>query len=53
MTDKPATKANPRTTTKTKAPGAATATVHQFKITLDHSKPPIWRRIQLPSDASF
>lgn len=36
---------------KTKAAGAAT--VHQFKITLDGIKPPIWRRIQLPGDASF
>ncbi|HUY03254.1 MAG TPA: plasmid pRiA4b ORF-3 family protein [Rhodocyclaceae bacterium] len=53
MTDKPATKAGPRTAAKAKKPGAATATVHQFKITLDSSKPPIWRRIQLPSDASF
>lgn len=36
---------------KTKASGATT--VHQFKITLDDTKPPIWRRIQLPGDASF
>ena len=49
MTDKPAAKTSPRTATRKKA----SATVHQFKITLDGSKPPIWRRIQLPSDASF
>ena len=30
-----------------------TATVHQFKIILDHISPPIWRRIQLPGDATF
>ena len=36
---------------KTKAAGAAA--LHQFKITLDGIKPPVWRRIQLPSDASF
>lgn len=29
------------------------ATVHQFKITLDHVQPPIWRRIQLSSNATF
>lgn len=29
------------------------ATVHQFKIVLDYSSPPIWRRIQLPSEATF
>ena len=41
-------KATARTDTKT-----TTTTVHQFKITLDHIKPPIWRRIQLPSNATF
>lgn len=30
-----------------------TATVHQFKITLDHVEPAVWRRIQLPSDTTF
>ena len=46
--DRPATA---KAKAKTRAAGAAT--VHQFKITLDGIKPPIWRRIQLPSDASF
>ena len=41
-------KAIARTGTK-----ATTATVHQFKITLDRVKPPVWRRIQLPSSATF
>lgn len=27
----------------------ASAPVYQFKITLSHSKPPIWRRIQVPA----
>lgn len=25
----------------------------QFKISLKHSKPPIWRRVQIPSDSTF
>jgi hypothetical protein len=29
------------------------ATIHQFKITLDGTKPPVWRRIQLPATATF
>ncbi|MEP7186647.1 MAG: DUF6429 family protein [Rhodanobacter sp.] len=29
------------------------ATVHQFKIVLDGIKPPVWRRIQLPSETTF
>lgn len=28
-------------------------TVHQFRIVLDGAEPPIWRSIQLPSQASF
>lgn len=31
----------------------AKSNVHQFKITLDDVHPPIWRRIQLASDATF
>lgn len=27
--------------------------VYQFKITLSDSKPPIWRRIQVPEDYTF
>lgn len=38
---------------RTKATASRATTVHQFKITLDDIKPPIWRRIQLPSDATF
>ncbi len=30
-----------------------TATIHQFEITLEYTAPPIWRRIELPSDATF
>lgn len=43
----PAARAGARATAK------AAASVHQLKITLDGVKPPIWRRIQLSSDASF
>jgi Plasmid pRiA4b ORF-3-like protein. len=39
--------------TKTRATASHAATIHQFRITLDGIKPPIWRRIQLPSDANF
>jgi hypothetical protein len=28
-------------------------TVHRFKITLDHIQPPIWRRVEVASDATF
>lgn len=42
-----------KVTARTKAAATTTATVHQFKITLDHVKPAVWRRIQLPSDATF
>jgi len=27
--------------------------IYQFKITLENSKPPIWRRIQVPEDYTF
>lgn len=43
----------PATRSRAKATATAAASVHQFKITLDGVKPPVWRRIQLPSDASF
>ncbi|MGH8214950.1 MAG: DUF6429 family protein [Rhodanobacteraceae bacterium] len=39
--------------TRARKSAARSPTVHQFKITLDDTKPPIWRRIQLPSDATF
>lgn len=35
------------------ARGADATEIHQFKITLDDIEPPIWRRIQLPGDATF
>ena len=35
------------------AKATPTGTVHRFKITLDHIRPPIWRRIEVPSDATF
>ena len=38
---------------RAKAAGKPAATVHQFKITLDDIRPVIWRRIQLPSEATF
>jgi hypothetical protein len=45
----PATaKASAKTGTK-----ATAATIHQFKVTLDDVKPPIWRRIQLSSNATL
>jgi hypothetical protein len=36
-----------------KAASKSTATVHQFRINLDHTRPVVWRRIQLPSGATF
>jgi hypothetical protein len=36
-----------------KTASKSAATVHQFKITLDYTNPTIWRRIQLPSEATF
>jgi len=38
---------------KTRTDGKPAATVHQFKITLAYTQPPVWRRIQLPSEATF
>jgi hypothetical protein len=38
---------------RTKAAGRPAATTHQFKLTLDHVAPAIWRRIQVPSEATF
>jgi|GEM_PF-943919 len=49
----PSTEPVKKITTRTKTAVTTTATVHQFKITLDHVKPTVWRRIQLPSDATF
>jgi hypothetical protein len=34
-------------------PSAANRTVHQLKISLQGAAPPLWRRIQLPSEASL
>lgn len=34
-------------------PSAAIPTVHQLKISLQGAAPPLWRRIQLPSEASL
>src|SRR5258708_39610502 len=34
-------------------PGALTPTVHQLKIGLQGAAPPLWRRIQVPSEASL
>ena len=39
--------------TRAKSAKPVAVTVHQFKLTLDGIRPPIWRRIELPSDASF
>jgi hypothetical protein len=33
--------------------GKPAGTAHQFKITLDYTSPAVWRRIQLPSEATF
>ena len=49
----PSTEPVKKITARTKTTATTTATVHQFKITLDHVKPAVWRRIQLPSDATF
>jgi hypothetical protein len=38
---------------RAKAADKPAATVHQFKVTLDDIRPVIWRRIQLPSEATF
>jgi hypothetical protein len=34
-------------------PGKKPHTIYQLKITLEHSKPPIWRRILVPSEVSL
>ncbi len=39
--------------TRAKSAIPVAATVHRFKLTLDGIRPPIWRRIELPSDANF
>jgi hypothetical protein len=41
------------TQNRTKAAATATPGIYQFKVTLDGVKPTVWRRIQLPGDASF
>jgi hypothetical protein len=41
------------TQNRTRATARATPRIYQFKITLDGVTPPVWRRIQLPGDASF
>lgn len=43
----------PTARTQARTPKKTAASIHQFKVTLDGVKPPIWRRIQLSSDASF
>ena len=39
--------------TRAKSAKPVAVTVHRFKLTLDGIRPPIWRRIELLSDASF
>lgn len=41
------------TTPKRTRTGKAPASIHQLKVTLDRVRPPIWRRILVPSDVSL
>ncbi len=40
-------------TTKGSAPKPASHMIYQLKVTLQDSKPPIWRRIQVPADITL